>query len=245
MPDPLPEPDPLQEADPLQHLVAAIRQGDLGAVTRLVTEDPALASARIPRPRGGSITPLHCVSDWPGYVPQGPAIARVLLEAGADPDARTGGARQPETPLHWTASSDDVEVAMVLLDGGADVEAPGGSIGTPLDNAIGYGCWHVARALVDRGAQVHALWQAAALGLMTRMEELMSGSEPPSVEELSEAFWQACHGGQRRAAEYLLARGADIDATPGYSDQTALDVAGAIDTRRETMVAWLEGRGAR
>jgi hypothetical protein len=28
----------------------------------------------------------------------------------------------------------------VLIDGGADLEAPGGSIGTPLENAIGYAC---------------------------------------------------------------------------------------------------------
>lgn len=167
----------------------------------------------------------------------------MLLEAGADPDARTGGARQPETPLHWTASSDDLEVALVLLDGGADVEAPGGSIGTPLDNAVGYGCWHVARALVERGATVGGLWQAAALGLTARMEELLDGPEAPSVEELSVAFWQACHGGQRRTAEYLLARGARLDVSPGYSDQTGLEIAGAADTRRETMVTWLQSLG--
>jgi len=32
--------------------------------------------------------------------------------------------------LHWAASSDDADVAEALIDGGADVEAPGGSIGT-------------------------------------------------------------------------------------------------------------------
>jgi hypothetical protein len=31
-------------------------------------------------------------------------------------------------------------VASALIDGGASVEAPDGSIGTPLDNAIGYAC---------------------------------------------------------------------------------------------------------
>jgi hypothetical protein len=43
-----------------------------------------------------------------------------------------------ETPLHYAASSDDLEVAEALIDGGADLEVPGGSIGTPLDNAVGY-----------------------------------------------------------------------------------------------------------
>ena len=40
------------------------------------------------------------------------------------------------------------------VDGGADIDATGASIGggTPLDDAVGYGCWRVARLLVERGA---------------------------------------------------------------------------------------------
>jgi hypothetical protein len=93
----------------------------------------------------------------------------VLLAAGADPNDDCGGDR-PETPLHWAASTDDVGVAAVLVEGGADLETPGGSIGTPLDNAIGYRCWHVARLLVARGATVDRLWHAAALGMLSRTE---------------------------------------------------------------------------
>src|SRR5207237_5464784 len=102
-----------------------------------------------------------------------PAAVALLLEAGADPNDDTGG-DCPETPLHWAASSDDADVAVVLIDGGADLETPGGSIGTPLDNAIGYGCWHVARLLVQRGAPV-GLWHAAALGMLTTVEEFLKG----------------------------------------------------------------------
>jgi uncharacterized protein len=150
-----------------------------------------------------------------------------------------------ETPLHWAASSDDVDVAEVLIDGGADLEAPGGSIaGTPLANAVGYGCWHVARLLVQRGARVESLWQAAALGLLSRVEEILTATPPPSDDEINHAFWQACHGGQRRTAEYLLAHGADIDASPEYAQATPLEIAGSLDTRRQTMVAWLRERGA-
>jgi hypothetical protein len=46
------------------------------------------------------------------------------------------------------------------------------SIGTPLDNAIGYGCWHVARLLVTRGAKVDKAWHAAALGMLSRLAVL-------------------------------------------------------------------------
>jgi uncharacterized protein len=70
------------------------------------------------------------------------------------------GSRHAETPLHWAASSDDVEVADALIAGGADVEVRGASIagGTPLDNAVGYGCWQVAHLLVNSGAKVEKLW---------------------------------------------------------------------------------------
>src|SRR5207253_4079637 len=131
-----------------------------------------------------SRTALHVVADWPGFFPQGPRVVRLLLAAGADPNARSPG---DETPLHWAASSDDVDVAAALIDGGADVEAPDGSIGTPLENAIGYACWHVARLLVDRGATVTKPWHAAALGMLDRLAELLG--DQPQPDDLSQAFW--------------------------------------------------------
>jgi ankyrin repeat protein len=153
----------------------------------------------------------------------------------------TGGER-PETPLHWAASTDDLEVAVALIDGGAALETPGGSIGTQLDNAVGYGCWHVARLLVARGAPVRTLWQAAGLGLLDRVEELLATA---TQEGLDNALWQACHGGQRRAADRLLAAGADIAASPDYANgQTVLDAATRPDTRREQLAEWLRERGA-
>ncbi|MGH3274192.1 MAG: ankyrin repeat domain-containing protein [Streptosporangiaceae bacterium] len=234
----------LDEDDPVTvTLVQAVRGGDLPTLERLLSGSPDLASARLARP-GKTRTPLHLATDWPAYFPEGPAVTRMLLHAGADPDARTEGGTAPETPLHWAASSDDVDVAEVLIGGGADIEAPGASIGTPLGNAVGYGCWHVARKLVEHGARVDTLWQAAALGMLSRVRELLAGSPPPGQEEITEAFWQACHGGQRRAAEYLLHRGADINGIPGYAQQTPLDIAPGPDTRRELLVSWLRDQGA-
>jgi ankyrin repeat protein len=226
-------------------LTEAIRSGALDELARLLEEQPELADARIAGRHGGWRTPLHIAADWPGYFPNGPAVVRLLIQAGADPSAPSAEGPS-ETPLHWAASSDDVDVAAALIDGGADVEAPGASIagGGPLGNAVGYGSWQVARLLVERGARVDALWQAAALGLVERVVELLGADPPPTQEDLDEAFWQACHGGQLRMAELLLARGADIDAIPGYSEQAPLDVAGSMDTRRGQLVNWLRERGA-
>ena len=226
-------------------LTAAVHAGALGELARLLDEQPELANARIAGRRGGWRTPLHLASDWPGYFPNAPAVVRLLIDAGADPSAPSDDGPS-ETPLHWAASSDDVDVAAALIDGGADIEAPGASIagGGPLNNAVGYGCWHVARLLVERGAAVTSLWEAAALGMTERALEFLAADPPPTQEQVDGAFWQACHGGQLRMAELLLTRGADIDATPDYSDQRPLDVAAGTDTRRSQLINWLRDRGA-
>ena len=224
-------------------LVGAIHAGDVDQVERLVASDPVLATSALGG-RHGTRTPLHVVADWPGYFPNGPRIALVLLAAGADPNAREP-VEGSETPLHWAASSDDADVARVLIDGGADVDLPGGSIGTPLDNAIGYGCWNVARLLVERGARVENLWVAAALGMVDRLEELVSARSQADIDGLSQAFWHACNAGQRRAAEFLLDAGADVNWVPDYAQGTPLDAAQQRGTQQENVITWLRERGAR
>ena len=144
---------------------------------------------------------------------------------------------------HWAASSDDVDVALALIEEGADLETPDGSIGTPLDNAIGYGCWNVARLLVARGARVDKLWHAAALGMLDRLEELLRPGT--DHEQISQAFWHACAGGQRRAAERLLSAGADLTWVPDYAEGTALDAATGLGTRQQNVIEWLRSKGAR
>jgi ankyrin repeat protein len=94
---------------------------------------------------------------------------------------------------------------------------------------------------VQRGARVSKLWHAA-LGLMPQVGEFLAASPAPSPDDITEAFWQACHGGQRRAAELLLASGADPDGTPGYSDQSAAEAAAELSTQRENLVTWLHDR---
>jgi ankyrin repeat protein len=240
----------IPENDPISvELRRAVRAGDVDAIHRMLRADPGLASARLGGRDTGTATTLHLVSDWPGYFPNGPQIARVLIDAGADPNALTTsrGSQQPgpgsETPLHYAASSDDVDVAEAMIDGGADIEVPDGSIGTPLDNAVGYACWNVARLLVARGARVDKAWHAAALGMLGRLEVILGSDPPPEV--VSQAFWHACAAGQRRAAEYLRSHGADLNWEPDYAHGTPLDAASGLGTRQENVVAWLRELGAR
>jgi ankyrin repeat protein len=231
--------------DPLAvDLVAAIRAGDLEGLRRLLSAHPGLAAERLEDDRGSG-TPLHAATDWPGFFPRGAEVVRLLLAAGADPNAPAEGSSHRETPLHWAASSDDAEVAAALVAGGADIEAPGGSIGpTPLGNAVGYGCWQVAQLLIDRGARVERLWQAAALGLMADVERLLGAEPAPGREDINHAFWQACRGGQKRAAAHLLALGADPGWSPDYAHgERAWEAARGTPTRWDILLSWLRERG--
>jgi hypothetical protein len=232
--------DPLAVA-----VVEAVRSGDLATLERLLREHPELPSARLgdDDPDGMSRTLLHVATDWPGHFPNGAAIVALLVEAGADVNAPFHGPHA-ETPLHWAASSDDVEVLDALLDAGADIEATGGVIadGTPLMDARAFGQWRAAHRLVERGART-TLQDAATLGLMDRLEAFFAGTTTPAADEINAAFWGACHGGQRGAAEYLLDRDAELNWMPAWEQLTPLDAAERSDATE--LVEWLRARGAR
>ena len=257
----------LNENDPLAAaLTSAIRTGDIALLQRLLAEHPGLASARIREHRpDGEVPPaassaghtfrisrslLHIATDWPGHCPNVGVTIRILVEHGADVNARFEGAHA-ETPLHWAASCNDLEALDALLDFGADPDAPGAVIagGTPLDDAVAFGQWEAARRLVQRGTQC-SLRHAAALGLTGSIEAHFAGSplperfpwaSPPS--SVDAAFWCACHGGQLAAARLLLERGADLNWMAPWDGTTPLDA--ARRSRAEEVLRWLQSLGAR
>ena len=238
-------------------VVEAIHDGNIVVLKRLLAENPELATIRLGRvtstnPREMSL--LHVATDWPGHYPNGAETVAVLVAAGADVNARYEG-HHTETPLHWAASSDDIAVLDALLDRGADIDAPGAVIGggTPLADAAAFAQWKAAHRLVERGAKM-SLWEAATLGLLDRVEGHFagvplqpwspSGQWPGDAcpDEVTLAFWCACHGGQQEVAEYLLNRGSNINWL-GYDNLTPLGA--ARRARAGALVAWLIHRGAR
>ena len=218
--------------------VEAIHSGNIELLKRLLHENPSLATARI----AGTRTLLHIVTDWPGHFPNGAETVAALIAHGAEVNAPFVG-RHTETPLHWAASCDDVAVLDALLHHGAAIEATGAVIGggTPLADAVAFGQWQAARRLVERGART-TLWQAAALGLMARLAEHFASPTLPTPDEVTNAFWCACHGGQRSPAEYLLGRGADLNWV-GYDGLTPIDAANRSGAAE--LVGWLHSQGAK
>lgn len=218
--------------------VEAISSGDIKTLKHLLRQNPNLANTRVDDQR----TLLHVATDWPGHFPNNTETIAELVASGAHINAKFVGPHS-ETPLHWAASSDDVGAIDVLLDHGADIEARGSVIGggTPMSDAVAFGQWRAARRLVERGART-TLWQAAALGLMDRVQEYFTAAQPPTREEITNAFWSACHGGQLATAEYLLGRGADLNWV-GYDRLTPLDA--ATRSGADELVEWLRSQRAK
>jgi ankyrin repeat protein len=232
--------------DPLAIAVtSAIHAGHVDELRELLASNPNLAKATIGDRAGVRRSLLHIASDWPGHFPNAATAVTALIDAGADANAvvKVPGRDDTETPLHWAASSDDVAVVDALLDGGANIEAPGAVFtgGTPMSDAVIFAQWNAARRLLERGATTN-LSQSAALGLADRVHAFFAIEPHPTMHDITNAFWHACRGGQRDTAEYLLGQGADLNWI-GHEHKTPLQV--AQESGVEELIGWLQTRGAK
>ena len=224
----------------MQEAVTAIHNGDVATLGRLLEQDPKLATARIVDDRGVGRTLLLILADWPGHRPESARTVQLLVRSGADVDARAGHPERDEvgeTALHWAASNDDVVLIDALLDAGADIESPGAIFtgGAPMSDAVIFAQWNAARRLLERGAKT-TFWQASALGLLDEVRSAFRDGAAPSQGDVTNAFWNACRGGHRLVAEFLLSQGADPHWI-GHDDKTPLDV--ARESGNEELIAWL------
>lgn len=124
-------------------LEAAAAAGDSAAVVRLLAEgaDPNSSTKKI---AGRSALQLALLEEHP-------AIVRVLLESGADPNDRTGWGDAP--PLH---SAWDSAMVVALVNAGADVDGRSSRGDTALFGAAKYGHLSVLRELIRLGADPNA-----------------------------------------------------------------------------------------
>lgn len=233
------------ESPPAHALIEAILGRDAVALRGLLSKNPGLASARFAPadPRGGDRTVLPVATDWGGRLPNRARTVAPRVQAGGEVGVACTGPHA-ETALHWAASANNVVALDALLAAGADIEAHGGVFhgGTPLADAVGFGQWQAARHLVEHGAST-TLWQAAALGLRSRIRDCFPDGAYPAQEEVNTGFWYACYGGQFNAALYILREGAELNCIRPQGRLTPLDAArlGAA----KDLAQFLHTRGAR
>ncbi len=126
--------------DPQLHkqIIKAAKAGDLATVRTLLESDASLVGAR---DSDGS-TPLHCAA-WKGHA----EIATLLLDSGADVNAKNKNDHWGDTPLHAAAHGNQRAVAEVLLARGADIHAINTFGRRPLDETEAHRATAVANLL--------------------------------------------------------------------------------------------------
>jgi uncharacterized protein len=118
--------------------------GRVGRIERLLDDDPSLARAFA----ADGFTALH-LAVYGGHR----EAALLLIERGADLDARSTGPVARVPPLGTAAFVGSVELARLLLDHGADVNGEGEGGFTALDSAAANGNEELVRLLESRGGE--------------------------------------------------------------------------------------------
>lgn len=136
----------LRSVDPVLDVFEAAALGEAGPLAGLLAVDRSLASAW----SADGYTPLHFAAFFGG-----PVAARLLLDAGADPEAVSRN-RMRVAPLH-SAAAGQTEVVALLIDWGVDVNTSHQAGYTALHAAAQRGDPDLVRALLRAGADPAAV----------------------------------------------------------------------------------------
>jgi len=227
-------------ADRFESAADAIVTGDLPTLQSLLHADPELIRTRSDREH--RVTLLHYVAangveDFRQLTPPNAvAIARALLEAGAEVDALadTYGGGNAQTTMNLLVSSvhpadAGLQPALVetLLDFGAAVNGLDDD-GSPVMTALAFGYADAAEALARRGARIDNVIAAAALGRVDLVRTIVADGRVVSPSLVS-LYWLglsddpeshverglvwACAYGRIEVVELLLEHGIDPAVT--------------------------------
>lgn len=190
-------------------LISAIRQGRVDVVKHLLN-----TGETITKNGQGAVIPLLCA------VEKGNSeILGRLLAAGFDVNARTADAH--ETPLLKAAALGRLEMAKVLVDHGADVNAADRYGNTALMSAAWHGA-EMTTLLLDHGAEVNSGGKSGWIALVNAAKKnhldvvrllLSRGADATAkTEDGRTVLMMAAAKGNRAMVELLLESGADPGA---------------------------------
>jgi ankyrin repeat protein len=197
--------------------VEAVINGDLDALRSQLREDPQLVRARSTRRHQATL--LHYVAAngvedaRQKTPPNALAVAKMLLDAGAEPDALADMYDHKCTTMSMLVSSChpakaglQTALAETLLDYGASHVGPGTEWQSALMTALIFGYPETAEALAGRGAPVNHVAAAAGLGRLDDTLRLLPAADTQS-RHLALAL--AAQTGRTEVVRLLLDAGED------------------------------------
>ena len=156
---------------------------------------PALAIVLALTPCEGHAGPLHNAARSGDL-----SAVKMLLEAGADPNAR---GRRGATPLHEAAYNDNLAVVEALLAAGADPNAGERGGATPLHEAAHNDNPAIVKALLAAGADPLGYYRG-------------DDHEHLIISRITPLHYAAAQNANPAVAEALIAGGADLEARTEY-----------------------------
>jgi pectate lyase len=170
--------------------------------------------------------------DKSGFVPlvyalwnTDPNVVKILLDNGADVNAEDTA--MGFSVLHWAIAMDSKETTELVLTAGADVNTKSNTGETPLDVAA-YGVSSIiGELLIANGAEISSLHAAAFMGDLAKVKSLIDKgndvNEKKGMIQIS-PLHSAVAGNRKEAAEFLIGKGADVNAQ-NRAGQTPLHIA--------------------
>jgi ankyrin repeat protein len=216
-----------------ESLYQAVAKGDNEQVKSLISQ-----GADINVKNGTGATPLH-VAIANGKI----ETANLLIQKGADVNTKD---IKGNTPLHAAAVKGDIKTANLLISKGADVNVENKYGLTPVSRALlsDGGGRLMVELLVSKGAKVSALHLAAHRGDIDKVRSILEKGTNVDVRDKAghTPLFYAASAGQLHVVEFLISKGADVNAKDNRDGETPLFYAG--DAGWKNVVELLIAKGA-
>ena len=210
--------------------VEAVIAGDASALRTMLRDDPGLARARSTRRHHCTLLHYLGANGVEGGRQKTPAnavaIMKLLLEAGAEPDAtadlydsKCTTMSMVVTSTHPARAGLQAALAETLLDHGAALDGPGSNWQSAVMSALQFGYLDTATALARRGPPIDHLATAAGLGRNDDVGRLLPAAGGAARHA---ALALAAQHGHAKIVRMLLDAGEDPNRRnpTGYHDHS-------------------------